>query len=423
MNIMTSCARSLAAVAVFAASTAAAYAADGPPLRLEQAIERALTAHPALRRSELAQAASRGERDLLAQATPWELNVEVENIAGTGNVSGISGAETTLGFSKVVERGNKRDRRTALGDANVGLLAIRDQSIRIEVAGNAAKAFIAALAEQRRLEIVEAGRMQAESIRDQVTRRVDVGRAAEAELATAEIALARAGAAVRRSAATQSKKRRQLATALAEDTPSFGQLLGDLDAMPRLGELAALRWRLDTNPELAALTQEQTVLSAELDLARASQHPDLTLGAGVRQLAGPDDTALVVSFSMPLGQKRRASPRIDAARSRQQSVPLMRAQRKRELATELFSLDSDLRAVADEYRLLTENVLPIAEKAVRLYQSGFDRGRYALFELSAAQRTLLEVRSDAVDVAERYQMLYITLQTVLGEVPGQGANP
>ena len=412
----------MAAVVLLAAHTGATHAADAPALSLNQAIERALSAHPALRRSQLAQAASRQERDGMNQATPWALEVEVENFAGSGSVSGFSGAETTLGFSKLLERGDKRGRRTALGDANVNLLTVQDHGIRIRIASNAAKIFMAALAEQRRGQLVEASRALAESIRAQVKRRVQVGRSAEAELATAEIAVARAKAAARRSTVTQAKQNQRLAAALAEDTPSFGQLLGDIESLPELDDLETLQARLDANPELARLTQQQAIRTAELRLAEASQRADLKLGAGVRQLAGPNDTALVFSFSMPLGQSRRSAAGIDAARSREQSAPLLRIERRLELNAELFAIDADLRAAADEYRMLSEEILPVAEKAVRLYQTGFERGRYSLFELSAAQRTLLEAQRDAINVAEQYQLRFIALETILGQVPGQGAS-
>lgn len=414
--------RRLTAAVILLAHTHVAYGADAPSLSLSQAVERALIAHPALGRSELAQAAGQSTRDELAQTTPWALSVEVENFAGSGGASGFKRSETTVGVSKVVERGDKRVKRTALGNANVSLLSTQDRGIRIAVAGNAAKAFVGALAEQRRLEIVDASRAQAEGVRDQVSRRVAVGRSADAELATADIAVARARLAARRSTANQAVKQQHLATALAEDTPSFGRLLGNIESLPELEDFAVLRAKLETNPELTTLTQQQAIRDAELNLARANQRPDLTLGAGVRQLAGPDDTALVVSFSMPLGQKRRAAASISAARNRQESIPLLRSERKRELATELFALHSDLRAVADEYQGLSEDILPVAERAVRLYQSGFERGRYALFELSAAQRTLLEAQRDAVNIAEQYQMLFINLQAILGEVPGQGVH-
>ena len=415
--------RAATVIAWLACSAVAHAAADAPAISLNMAVERVLTTHPALQRSQLNQAASLGDRNGMAQATPWSLAVEVENFAGTGDVSGLDGSETTVGVSKLFERGDKRESRIALGDANLNLLTTEEHQIRINVAAKVARAFIATLAEQRRFEVLEAGRLLAESIRDQVGRRVEVGRSAEAELATAEIAVARAGATSRRSAATLAKRQQHLAAALAEETPSFGELLGDIELLPQLSDFEQLKTKLDANPELALLAQQQIVRNAELSLAQANQHADFTFGAGVRQLAGPNDTALVVSFSMPLGQKRRATPLIEAARNRRESTPLLQSERRLELMAELFALDSDLRAVADEYRVLNEDILPVAQTAVRLYQTGFERGRYPLSELNTAQRTLLETQRDAINIAEQYQQLFITLTTVLGEIPGRGALP
>ncbi len=412
----------LTAVVILANLAPPAFAGDRPMLSLTHAVDRALINHPALKRSAFDQAVSENERDAMAQKTPWALEAEVENFAGTGNFSGLSGAETTIGFSKLIERGDKNLRRTAVGNANVELAAIHNQAVRIEVAGNAAKTFMAALAEQRRLEIANSSRSLTESIRNQVQQRVKIGRAADAELATANIQLARAKAAQNRVAAGLSKKYQQVASALAEATPSFESLLGNIEALPAILDFESLRTQLNSNPQMRSLAQQQTLRTAELRLAEAGRRSDVTVGAGVRQLSGPDDTALVFSFSMPLGQGSRAAPRINAARNRQQGSPFLRDERLLALTAQLIALDSDLRATAAEHRVFSEDIIPLAEKAVALYQTGFDRGRYSLFELSAAQTTLLQARRDAIDAAERYQILFIDLQQLVGELPGKGNN-
>ena len=398
-------------------------AVTGAPLTLSAAIQRALAANPSISQSELTLSAQRARQQQLAQATPWTIGVELENVAGSGPFTGLDRAETTVGVSRVLELGDKRELRAALGDAGSGLVTAAHRAMRVDIAARVANAFSGALAAQDRLQVSEEFRALAEAVRDTVNRRVTVGRSAEAELATAEIGLARARNAGHRSASTLESRRRQLAALMAQERPAFGNLSGNLLELPQVADFATLKARLDGNAELARSSQEQRLRAAERQLAEAERRPDLTLGAGVRRLAETDDTALVLSFSMPLGQRGRAAPGIEAATAREAAAPLAGTSRRLELTGKLYDLTSRLLATAHELGVLKEEIIPVAERAVNLYQEGFERGRYPLFELIAAQRTLLDARRDAIDAAENYHSLAIAIQHMLGEMPGGGAQP
>ncbi len=402
---------------------APAAALPGTPLTLGAAIEQALAAHPGIQNSELTLAAARARRDELAQATPWTIGVELENVTGSGRYTGLDSAETTIGVSRVVERGDKRQRRVALGEANVSLSATQRITTRIQIAARVANAFYQTLAEQQRLMVGEEFRILATNIRATVQRRIGVGRSAEAELATAEIGLARADSEARRFGNLLQVRRRQLATFLGMAEHALGPLSGDLFALPPPADFDSLTARLDHNPELLRLKLQEEVQTAQRQLAEAARRTDLTLGAGVRQLADTDDTALVFSVSLPLGQSKRAAPGIADAKARERAAPLAGASRRVALLAQLHELAADLLASTDQLRVLREDIIPLAERAVSLYEAGFERGRYSLLELNAAERTLLDARRDAINAAERSQGLTIQIHSMLGEMPPQGTQP
>jgi cobalt-zinc-cadmium efflux system outer membrane protein len=397
--------------------------AAAAPLTLSAAIQRALAGHPQIASAELDLRAERARRDDLARTSPWILSAELENVAGSGEFTGLDRAETTLAVSKLLERGDKPQLRQDMGDAAVGVSHARHEALRVAVASQAADAFMTTLAAQRRVQVSLESRRLAQTIRDTVQRRVDVGRSAEAELATADISLVRARSIERRAAGALEIARRNLAAAMAAPETDPGTLSGDLFALPPRADFAALAARLDGNPELARLRQEQLVRAAEQRLARAERRTDLTLGAGVRRLAESDDTALLLSLSVPLGQRRRAEPATASADARAEAAPLIQQARRLELRAELFDLNGHLDAAADDLHVLQEEIVPLAERAVNLYERGFERGRYSLFELNAAQQALLEARRDAIDRAYDYQRLAIRIRGLLGEMPDQGARP
>ena len=91
---------------------------------LEQAIARALDASPTIKsRDELVGGADAGVRQSGVLPNP-EIDVELENFAGSGPFNSLDEAELTLGVSQRIERSGKRDGRVAIAKAERDIAAI-----------------------------------------------------------------------------------------------------------------------------------------------------------------------------------------------------------------------------------------------------------------------------------------------------------
>ena len=104
------------------------------PLRLQDAVARALVSHPSLAAETAQLRAIRAKADREALATPYILGGELENLIGTGALSGFKSAETTLRIGRVLELGGKRAARQALGTAEVDQQQNQAEATRIAVA-------------------------------------------------------------------------------------------------------------------------------------------------------------------------------------------------------------------------------------------------------------------------------------------------
>lgn len=419
-NLFEPAATVVAALIVAACYPAAAQ--EMPGLTLPDAVRAALAQHPSLAEAGATRNVAAAKRYQLAQTSPWTLGLEVENIVGSGDFAGLDAAETTLMLERTVERGDKPALRGALGDADVALAEDTLQTLRLDVAAEAALAFTALLAAQERLEVDRGYAQLTLGARDAIGRLVRVGRSAEAELATAEITLARAQAEMRQSEFALRKRRGQLAALMGARNAAAGGVTGDLYAKSRLPNPAQARAKLAQHPRIRRYERLAQRRSAQRRLAEAERQTDLTFGAGLRHLAGPDDAALVLSIEMPLGQRARAKPGVDVADAREAVTPKALANERFTLEAELDGLFADIEAAAQELAALQERVIPLAEQAVSLYQAGFDRGRYSLFELFASQQSLIRAERDQVAAGERYQTLVIRLRALIGEVPGHGES-
>jgi cobalt-zinc-cadmium efflux system outer membrane protein len=99
------------ALALAGAGFAFAPALQARDLTLEQAVSRSLGRSAVLQAEGAAVTATRYQAELDALAPPLTIGMELENVAGTGDLSGTDSAETTLRLGRVFELGQKHTAR------------------------------------------------------------------------------------------------------------------------------------------------------------------------------------------------------------------------------------------------------------------------------------------------------------------------
>ena len=151
------------------------FPAIGHALALDEALERAVSHNPELAAFEHRLREQEGRVAQAALLPNPELNVEVEDFAGTDSLSGFDRAQTTLSLGWVLERAIRR-KRIAAAEARSSLLLFEAAILRLEVAGETAERFITNLEEQEHLEKASEAVAYAEEAVGAVRRRVRAGR-------------------------------------------------------------------------------------------------------------------------------------------------------------------------------------------------------------------------------------------------------
>jgi cobalt-zinc-cadmium efflux system outer membrane protein len=414
-----------ALVVLLGMSTAALASSDTdaqlPALTLRQAVAQALAKHPGIIAAGIDVELQQARRDTAALGTPYRLNAEVENFAGTDSLSGFDLAETTLQVAKVLELGDKRQYRTDIGDAQVGLARIETSILELEVAAEVSRRYADLVRRQQAITLAAETVSISRRTLEIVQRRVDVGRAAEAEQASAMVTLARLELIQKRLDYELNAAKVRLSTLWGETEATFGSATGDLFATPALPGYAQLDARLESNPALMRITTQSRIQQAERRLAEARKRPDIEIAAGVRHLAGPNDMGLVFSVAMPFGSGGRAEPLRREADKAIARTPWDRSERLLELRSTLYEFYQLALASHVEVTTLRAQIIPEAEKAVRFYERGFEVGRYSLLELTAAQERLLAVRREALIAASSYHLTLIEIESLLGNISPGGA--
>ncbi|MEA3243157.1 MAG: TolC family protein [Pseudomonadota bacterium] len=400
------------------------FAAETPlqnPLTLDVALVAVLENNPTLLAGDYQAQAAAAKIRQAQQSTPVNVKLELENFAGTGKFSGDDLLEATLSLGKILELGNKAGLRGDIARNEAALLGNEQDAERLDLLAEAARRFIHVVVDQERLKIARDKLALAKRTAAIVDERVRVGKSPDTERRRTRIAVARAETELEHAEHELATSRLKLATQWGKTEPGFSSARADLFALNPLGSFDELAQLLERNPDLTRYASEQRLADARLRLAQSRRRMDIELSGGVRYLNVTDDSALVLSASIPFGTRSRAAPGIESSRLLSDRHPLLYKQRQLELHASLFELYQELSHAYSASLTLREQIVPEAELALRDYETGYRSGRYSLLELSDAQKTLLDARLESVMTAADFHKYRIEIERLTGQALSTGA--
>ena len=402
--------RFLLTLAIAGACGAVLSARAAEPLRLEEAVARSLASNPSLaaEAAELRAAQARAEREGLA--TPYTVGGDLENVAGTGALRGVRSAETTLRLGRVIELGGKRAARQALGAAEVNRQRNVADVARLDIASRTTARFIEVVVDQQWLEFAREQVKLAERTRREVAAWVAAARNPESDLRAAEIVVAEAELEREHAEHELASARMTLAASWGSFEPDFTSVVGDLRELPAVEPFEVLAARLPMTPAQRNALLESEAIVARRRVAVASARPDVSVSLGVRRLEALDDQGVVMSVSVPLGSRPRASLAIAEADAQLAALEARRDARRAEGHQGLFEKYQELIHARTEYTALRTRMLPKAEQALAFTRRGFEAGRFSFVSLAQAQRTLFDLRERSVEAAARYHTLLVEVE-------------
>ncbi|WP_291076079.1 TolC family protein [Hyphomonas sp.] len=338
------------------------------------------------------------------------LSLEIENFPGIGLAGNIDNLEITGRFSRVWERGGKREARQALARAGVALAETEHDIIRHDIVHVIETLYIeAALLEQRaqlacdRVEI-------SSSMKETVDRRVDAARDPVLAQARSLTDLARAqseAAAYRRLA----QERRLAISGMWRSTEDFAI---EPDFVKRRLETARLEINEVYSPQFEKLQAEDRRLTAEIELKKAESVPDLTWSAGVRKFGYQEDMGVVGGISIPLGTRTHATARAAKAQAQQGLIAAQERVLRQQLLREAVGYQRAAQNALESMSDIDERLLPEAIRALELAQDGYGRGAFSYLEIIDAQRTLAELREQRLGHVETFILNEAALARVTG---------
>ena len=385
------------------------------PLSLDDAFARVADTHPQLRLFDARNDVLRAELERATLGPALVAGAELENAFGTGEASGLGGAEVTLTLASVLERGGKLDARRILANSRIDALAVEREAQRLDLLAEVARRYLDIVAAQQQARIAALDVAPRQGTVAAARERHVAGASPESVVFTAQAALARAELDKARAEERADAARQHLAALGGERAPGFSVVEQDATALPAIAGFDVLEDWLDRTPELAQFVGERRIREARLQLARSEATPDVDWQVGVRRLQESGDFGLVGSISMPLGTRSRAQPGIRAAEAELAALSVEREAKGLALYSTLAEAHGRYRVARIEVRRLGEDVLPRLAKAEAAAAQAYRAGAASYLEWATLQAEHTDARRQQLDAALAAHRALVEIQRLTGQ--------
>lgn len=384
-------------------------------LTLRQALALTAMNNPELKAFSLETRAAQARQ---LQASLWpnpEVDIEVENVGGTGQFSGFDAAQTTIQLSQLIELGDKSQKREKVASFETQLADLDYQNKRLEIFSEAAKAFILVLKAQEKLQLSDELLDLSEKSFEIVENRVAAGKDSPVEKTRSSVALANIKISHSRTERNLIYARKQLASFWGQDTPLFQRATGDFNSVEQLPPLEDILDQLKLNPQYSRWEADIEKSQAALDLEKAKAKGDITIGAGLKRFNDIGDNTLVFGVSIPL----QISDRNQGAK---QAALFNLAKSNQELKAGWLKLQNEFNTTYQEFinsfsqaTSLKNEVLPGATEMFNAATRAYVEGKVDYLNVLDAQRTLFDVRNEYIESLADYHIARTDIERLIGD--------
>jgi cobalt-zinc-cadmium efflux system outer membrane protein len=343
-----------------------------------------------------------------------ELGVRTEEFGGTGATKGFDAAETTIEVGQLIELAGKRAKRTHAAQLDKELADWDYKARRLDVFTEAAKAFIEVLAAQERVALAEQLNKLAAEVKYAVGQRVIAGKVSPLDETKADVSVAASQIELDKSKRSFDIARTKLSAFWGSSKPLFAGLKGDIFETKPHGTFEEFSAQAANNPDIARWKSELSHRRAVVALEKSKSVPDITISAGTKYLAGPDDTAFVVGVSIPLPIFNRNQGNISAAHAQLNKTRELTRQAEVAIQTQLVDAYESMLSAYEQMVNLKEKIIPASQQVFDATQEGYRYGKFGYLDLLDAQRTFFEAKQQYLAVLVMFHQTHADVERLVG---------
>lgn len=386
------------------------------PLTFKQALDIAYQNNPELQ-AEIDKA--RAMRGFFIQSGLYpnpQLTLTAENFGGSGSYSSYEAAETTASVTQPIPLGHRLQylQKATYADYLASLAQIQVQKAVLYVAVGVA--YVDALYAGQWHQVTKKLIRLNQDIVSAIERRVKAGAGAELDLRLAQVRLGEAriqeSKAARDALFQRAKLARLLGNGLRVDKQLEDKGLPDVS----LNWLQLLN-RLPQSPQLMQLQQQLQAKRATITAVKKSVWPDLNIQLGGRHFSDDGSNAAVASAFAEVPVYNRNQGKIMTAEAQYTQTAHELQGTRLDVRQNVYAAFLQAEQSHYEASQVTNSLLPLARKSIKLAQDGYQMGRYTYIELSTALNSLYEEERHYQQAHADFHKALIQLTGLLGLHP------
>lgn len=382
-------------------------------LSLPEAIQRSLDEHPDLKSFQYRFNSADGNIQQAGQGSRPELALTLEDGLGTGKYSGSDNLQSTLSITWVVE-GELLSQRTQTAGLQKQLILVDQQIKKLDVAAETAQRFLTLLVFQQRQALVREAKIQAQSLVDELSKRLEAGKSLLADKLRADVELAKTDIALEDISHEIKSAKRQLTALWNQRQTDFVAATGSLNLSDQLIDIDAMSEVLVRNPQVRRFLTQERVAQAEINLAKADARTRWQFSTGIRRFEDSDDYAFTAGISIPLGGQQRNQGQIRALQAKQGHYRANADALQIKLEAQLFVLAQEFQHAQHVAHALEEIIIPTLRVALKESQRAYQLGKHSYQEWRAIQQELLSTRSQLLDTQFKAHLNRVEIERLTG---------
>ena len=344
-----------------------------------------------------------------------QLEIMVEDAAGSGSFNGFDQSQTTIQLSQLVELGGKRAARLRANTLSKKLADWDYETKRMQVLTQVAKAYADVLKAQQQVSLTKDLVHLGEQFLNAVDERVKAGKVALLEKTKSEISLSSMQIELKKAKRELKAARSNLSVTWGSPEAQYESALGDLFEISTVPTLESLMERLTNNPDLARWATETDQRQAVLDSELSKRIPDVTLQGGFRRLETTDDSALIFGISIPLQLFDRNQGAIEEARHKLGKAQAEKRAMEVNIKKNLLETYNTLTFFHSQVLSIKAEILPGAQKAFDGISEGYRFGKFGYLDVLDSQKTFFQAKRQYLDSLANYHIAVADIERLIGE--------
>ena len=401
---MTRTGSGLALLLLLLARAAAAQQPASTELTVRAAVERALSANPAIAAARLARAVNAAGLEVARERLNPEFSVELEREA----------PKHAFGLAVPLELGGKRDKRVAVSEATIAVGDAELAAMIAQIRNDVRRSYFDAVVADARLALLRELRDLAQRTRDTAQARFDSGDAPRLEVVQADLALATADNDVTGAQGAAAAARTRLNALLgqpAATAPALSTPLDEASGTP----VSVPPDLIGRSTAIAVIDRQLDAQRARLRLADALRTPDLTPTAALTHDSRPDfilGWRAGLSVTLPIFASHKAGVLVE-----QRTLEQLMAERDAtmlKLTADVSAASTAAEAQRQVHVRYRDTIVPQAQQLERLAQDAYELGQSGIAALLQALQAARDVRLRSLEAAAQFQASLAELERAIG---------